>query len=853
MKKINFSLFIGCIFFLWYSSSVAQTTEQGAKITQLVGTVDVRSSEKAAWRSARVGMPVRQNWDVRTFLESSAEITIETGTVLKISENTVMSLSQLSKNEKENTTQSNVKILTGQMWANVKKISNTNSKMEFETPTAVASIRGTRLGIEVSKERTRIDVFEGLVAVRKRNSDKSVSVKPNFRAEIENSTNNVTVVEFKDIKTDTTSGASIAPADPFTSVGNPQKDSISSMAIPDSVKSGNLERTGNDTVPVIDSTNQTNVDSTNAAPQEINGQSFRNPSGNDSAGIHNDSMPVAKKESVITPGNVNRSDTTISNVSKTTAAIPSVSGTVSLQILSPASGSIVMETPVILRGKTTPGASVKISNKKIETGSDGSFAEMLELKPGKNTTNINASLNGKQINQTHILEYHPKLELSVQNIENNMEVSSKNIQLDISVSENAKFSVNGKAGEVSVTLVEGKNTIIVEAWDVWNARLVQQYQVLYKPAGKFTLNVVSPSAGLKIKEPFIQVTGSTSAGAKVYVNGVLIQVGRDGFFSSRIPVADEQQQYTLEIRAEYNGEEQVIERSVVYEPVKEKLNLEVSSPQNGQIVDRKAIRFTGKTSPKTQVVLNNITVPVMANGTFTYEYPIQEKDIGEYTLDIVARNEDQEITRTINVMVNGKSNQVNTSIPQCIVQAKSQQAVRTPTVTIQAIDRTPEDELTIIINNNGVSEIITTESGNNEQYTLLEGKNQYSITVKDKALNISNTVTGQIYYLPGPLYISFIEPSSNPMVVKGVPPMPGRQGLKPVRVEIEIEDGIGTVPETIKYCKLIGNGQTILLRNNNDYIYKGELPIVRGNNYYTVFVEDIAGNTISTKLEISIE
>jgi hypothetical protein len=149
--------------------------------------------------------------------------------------------------------------------------------------------------------------------------------------------------------------------------------------------------------------------------------------------------------------------------------------------------------------------------------------------------------------------------------------------------------------------------------------------------------------------------------------------------------------------------------------------------------------------------------------------------------------------------------------------------------------------------------MISTESGNNEQYAFLEGKNQYSIVVRDMANNVSNSVTGQIYYLPGPLNVSFIEPSSNPLIISGVPPMPGKQGIKPVRVIIEIEDGIGTVPETIKYCKLTGNGQTILLRNNNDYIYKGEIPVIRGKNYYTVFIEDLAGNTISTRLEISIE
>jgi hypothetical protein len=106
----------------------------------------------------------------------------------------------------------------------------------------------------------------------------------------------------------------------------------------------------------------------------------------------------------------------------------------------------VLETPVILRGKTNPGAAVKINNKLVETGSDVLLLRLLDLKAGKNSFTVNASLNGKQSNQLCTYEYHPELELFVQNIENEMEVSSKNIQLDISVSENAQFSVNGKAG-----------------------------------------------------------------------------------------------------------------------------------------------------------------------------------------------------------------------------------------------------------------------------------------------------------------------------------------------------------------------------------------------------------------------
>jgi hypothetical protein len=823
---------VGLIIIVFISAGVTQTTEQNAKITQLVGSVEVRSGEKVAWRAARIGMPVRQNWDIRTLLESSAEITLETGTVLKISENTVISLFELNKNEKQNTTQSSFKVMTGQMWANVKKISNAQSKMDFETPTAVASIRGTRLGIGVTNQGTRIDVYEGLVAVRKRNSNRTELVKPNFRAEINSNSNTITVVDFKDIKNDSAQNAANVPSDPFSS-GITDSSSIINT---DTAKSGNTgELINADTLKKTDSLK---TDSSSSETQ------------NKSEGNVNVNNTTLKTDSI--PGK----DTTSQKSEITRETQPSTSN-ISLQIISPVSGSVVTETPVIVRGKTIAGALVKVAGKTVEVGTDGSFAEIIDLKPGKNTFVITSALDKKSTSQQLTLEYHPKLELSVQNIENNMEVTSKNIQLDISVSENAKFSVNGKEGEVNLTLVQGKNTIIVEAWDPWNTRTVQQFTITYTPVTKFTLNVVSPSNGQKINEPFIQVTGSTSAGAKVYVNNMIIQVGRDGFFSSRIPIADEPQSYTMEIRAEYGGEELTEERTVLYESKTEKLILEVTTPQNGQVIDRKLLKIAGKTTPQSVVTVNNISVPVMTNGTFTAEIFLQEKDIGDFTLDITARNYDQELSKTINLKVNGKSNQINTSVPQCIVQAKGQQAVRNPTIIIQALDRTPDDNLTIEIKNKGVTEQITTESGKNEQYTLLEGRNPYTIFVRDMAENVSTSVSGVIYYLPGPLTISFIEPAENPIRIEGVPPMPGtslnRERLKPLHVVIEIEDQIGNVPETIKYCKMIGNGQTILLRNNNDYIYKGEIPVVRGNNSYTAFVEDLAGNTISSRLDIIIE
>ena len=110
----------------------------------LIGKVEVRSKATASWRPAKVGMTVKANWDIRSFMESEVEVTFENGSKVKIGENTVVTLSRLIYNKEKTSSKSTINIMTGKVWANVKKLTATQSEFDFETPTAVASIRGTR-------------------------------------------------------------------------------------------------------------------------------------------------------------------------------------------------------------------------------------------------------------------------------------------------------------------------------------------------------------------------------------------------------------------------------------------------------------------------------------------------------------------------------------------------------------------------------------------------------------------------------------------------------------------------------------------------------------------------------------
>ena len=775
----------------------AQMAEERARISQMIGSVEVRSGATVAWRKARIGMALGTNWDIRCYLESSAEITFESGTIVKIGENSVITISKLIKDNVTNASQSTIKVMSGQVWANVKKLTNTNSEFDFETPTAVASIRGTRLGIETGGQKTRIDVYEGLVLVRKRDGKQAVPVTSQNRAIVESGSEEIKIVAFKSLLQQETLQEEQQPVDPFSPatidslIGNQD-----STTLPDTGVSGNY---------VVDSAGQTII----SEPYQVD-----SISGNSSE---------------------------------------EADGNLSLLIMSPAAGSIIKESPVMIRAKSAPGASISINNKSGEITHDGNFAEMIDLKPGTNMLQLKATLKNYTASATLNLEYRPELGLHIANLENNMEVSSRTIQLDITVTDGARYAVNGKEGENRVELKEGKNLLTVDAWNAWGTRVSQQFHLSYHPVSGFVLNLLSPAHGAVTKSPFIQVTGTTVQGAKIFVNDMQIPSGQDGFFSYRVPIPDEPQEYSVEIRAEYKGKELVEERNIVYEPAVDKLLLDIGSPVHGQVINRRTVRLNGKTTPRAVVTVNGLPVNVTSTGLLSSDISFSERDIGFHTLEINARLQDKEITKTIDLHVSAGSPQINTSAPHCIAQVSAMQATNRDRYPVQVFDRTPEDQLTLSITNNGRTEEFVTDPGRSEFLMLNEGLNTYTIKATDKAGNVSNVINGKVYYLPGPLSLTVNEPSANPCIIEGLPPLPRQYGVLKHKVEIEIDDGIGRVPETIRYCKLIGNGQTLLLRNNNDYRYRGEVQLSRGRNTFTIQVEDLAGNSVLGKLDIVIK
>jgi hypothetical protein len=734
-------------------------------IKSMVGNVEV-SSTAGKWRPARVGMMVKMGWDVRTYIESGADIEFETGTVLRVGENSVVTLSKMILDKRADVTSSTIKVATGKVWANVKKLTNTKSSFEFETPTAVASIRGTRLGIAVDRSGTQIDVYEGLVMVRPRGgAGKEVAVSTRNRAVIGEGTHAIRLVTF-----------------------TPEKDTIKGQA------------------PMVDP--------------------FRDTTG------------TKKIDALL--------DTTRLAAAKDT--------TLRLDIVSPASGASVKETPVLLKGKTGSGAAIDIGGREAAVERDGSFSMLVDLILGKNTIAVTAHRGGAAKTAEITVEYHPVLMLNVANIVDNMEVTSSEIQVDVEVTEGAKFSVNGREGQTKAGLVPGRNVITVRAWDQWNTSVEKTVAVNYAKSGGFSLNLVSPKDQSSVREPAIPVSGSTAPGAKVTVNGVQASVGPAGFFTYSAPIPDEpNKEFTVRVVARLGDEEASEERTVVYNPPRAPLTLTITTPVDGQIIRQNTLRLIGKTSPRARVTINGRMASVSSAGIITYDMQFAERDIGDFFVEVVASDDSSEVTKSINVKIDPSSPQINTTVPVLSIPLlEGTMVARSPRMLVSVTDKTPDDQITLVIQNNGSREEMNFTPGDQQYFNLEEGKNTYTISAYDLAKNASRVFHGYIYYLPGRFTIDIVEPSSTVMSVDDLPPGPpptaANKWVSKMLVEIEVDDGIRNIPETIRDVRVKDDkGNAFLMLNRQNYRYSVEVPVNRGYTRYTVVATDIAGNEGGTQ------
>ncbi len=137
-----------------------------AVITYLEGQVQVRTGAGTAWSAAVPNQILQAKDEIRVLPGSRAELILDNQSVMRLAENTHLTLRQLDAEPVSGKETTSVGLSLGKLWTRASKVFNPSSRLEVRTPTAIAGVQGTVYHVNVENERlTEIQVYDGAVAV----------------------------------------------------------------------------------------------------------------------------------------------------------------------------------------------------------------------------------------------------------------------------------------------------------------------------------------------------------------------------------------------------------------------------------------------------------------------------------------------------------------------------------------------------------------------------------------------------------------------------------------------------------------------------------------------------------------
>ncbi|MDH4162332.1 MAG: FecR family protein [Nitrospirota bacterium] len=109
---------------------------------------------------------VQSNQEIRVGERSRVELRFPDGTIMRFAEKSVVRMEDLSFDAKTQNKKVKVDMGGGKLWANVKKLVTSDSKVEVKTVNAVAGVRGTVYRVNVEDDNSAmIKVYDGSVYV----------------------------------------------------------------------------------------------------------------------------------------------------------------------------------------------------------------------------------------------------------------------------------------------------------------------------------------------------------------------------------------------------------------------------------------------------------------------------------------------------------------------------------------------------------------------------------------------------------------------------------------------------------------------------------------------------------------
>lgn len=140
-----------------FTKNYGQDISLFGKITLPLGRVYVQAKDDKNWEKANFNRNMFINEKVRTEKKSRCEVKLDIKKVLRIGQETTVSLIKTETNNPS------VHIESGQAW--LTDLSKKRNVTSIRTPTAVAAIRGTVFRIDCDDNQSTINVYEGMVDV----------------------------------------------------------------------------------------------------------------------------------------------------------------------------------------------------------------------------------------------------------------------------------------------------------------------------------------------------------------------------------------------------------------------------------------------------------------------------------------------------------------------------------------------------------------------------------------------------------------------------------------------------------------------------------------------------------------
>lgn len=151
MKILKVLLIVGLVLTL-SSLAIAGETKRSVSISDLKGTVDVRTTQEKKWVEAKVGMILNEGDMIRTMANSWVVLNVdgraETATV-EVKENSQLKMAQLLENKANSSQSTLLDLALGEVLIKAKKLHSEKSKFEVKTPTSIVAVRGTTFSVAV--------------------------------------------------------------------------------------------------------------------------------------------------------------------------------------------------------------------------------------------------------------------------------------------------------------------------------------------------------------------------------------------------------------------------------------------------------------------------------------------------------------------------------------------------------------------------------------------------------------------------------------------------------------------------------------------------------------------------------